>query len=119
MATVGEVPGAVRWVRDQLRSLQGPGGGKPPDAESRAEVAALERAVDSLVQTAGGGGELAGLETVALSADREPTEQAREAFAEVLGRLDRAERRWQEARTKELPALNARLQQRGLAPLTY
>ncbi|PYP69807.1 MAG: hypothetical protein DMD41_16305, partial [Gemmatimonadetes bacterium] len=119
MAAQRALQGAVRGVRDQLRTLQGAGGGKPLDAETRSAVAALERAVDSLVQAAGGGGELAGLETVALSADREPTEQAREAFAEVQGRLARAERRWQEARTEKLPALNARLRQRGLAPLTY
>jgi hypothetical protein len=82
-------------------------------------VAALGRSVDSLVQASSGGGELAGLETAVESADREPTEQAREAYAEVQRRLARTERRWQEVRTTELPALNARLQQRGVAPLRY
>ena len=116
---------AVRGVRDQLRTLQGAagagvgGGAGGLDAQSGSEVAALARSVDSLVQASGGGGELAGLETVVESADREPTEQAREAFAEVQRRLARAERRWQEVRTTALPALNTRLQQRGLAPLSY
>jgi hypothetical protein len=82
-------------------------------------VAVLARSVDSLVQASGGGGELAGLATAVESADREPTEQAREVYAEVQRRLARAERRWQEVQTKDLPSLNVRLQQRGLAPLTY
>jgi hypothetical protein len=112
---------AVRGVRDQVRTLQvaaGAAGGRL-DPQSASEVTALERSVDSLVQASGGGGELAGLETVVESADREPTEQAREAFAEVQRRLARAERRWQEVRTTALPALNTRLQQRGLTPLSY
>jgi hypothetical protein len=115
---------ALRGVRDQLRTLQGAAGAAGAgagklDTQSASTVAALGRSVDSLVQASGGGGELAGLETVVESADREPTDQAREAYAEVQRRLARAERRWQEVRTTDLPALNARLQQRGLAPLSY
>ncbi len=46
--------GTVRGVRDQLRTLQGTGGGKL-DTPTGAAVAALGRTVDSLVQAAGGG----------------------------------------------------------------
>ncbi|OLC06163.1 MAG: hypothetical protein AUH42_06200 [Gemmatimonadetes bacterium 13_1_40CM_70_11] len=115
MAAQHALQNAVRGLRDDLRGLDA----RRLDAATRTALTTLQQAVDSLVRAAGGvgGGELAGLETVVESADREPTAQAREAFAEVQARLARAGRRWQEVQTTELPALNARLQQRGLAPL--
>ena len=47
------------------------------------------------------------------SADREPTEQARAVFAAQRERVASAARRWQQVRTTELPALNARLRRQG------
>src|SRR5205823_5288380 len=64
----------LRGARDQLRALAG----RSLARATRGSLAALERLTDSLARaTDAAGGELAGLETVVESADREPTGQAR------------------------------------------
>jgi photosystem II stability/assembly factor-like uncharacterized protein len=106
----------ARGLRDQTRGL-----GSAPrslDTSTRESIAALDRAADSMARAGEGvGGELGGLETAVESADREPTQAAREAFAELRQRLDKAARRWQDALARELPALNARLRQQGAPAL--
>jgi hypothetical protein len=103
---------AARQLRDALKGL----GDRRVDAETRAALIALEQRVDSLVR-ASASGDLGSLETVVATADREPTAQARAAFAELRARRAAHERRWQEITTEDLPALNARLARAGLAPL--
>ena len=89
---------AVRGVRDQLRPTAAP-------------------SLDTIAQDAGDGA-LAGLETVVESADRQPTQQARDVFDGARARLARAQRRWQEFVTKDLPALNAQRARQHLSPVT-
>ncbi|HXL11838.1 MAG TPA: hypothetical protein VN955_10625, partial [Gemmatimonadales bacterium] len=100
----------LRGARDQLRALAG----RSLARATRGSLAALERLTDSLARAAdGAGGELAGLETVVESADREPTAQARAVFVELRERVAGALRRWQQVLTADLPALNARLRREG------
>jgi photosystem II stability/assembly factor-like uncharacterized protein len=103
----------VGAVRDQLRALAA----RNLDAPTRAVLAAVQRAADSVSQAAGAG-DLAGLETTVGSADREPTQQARDVFAEARGGLAAATARWGQLVTKDLPALNARLRRGGAPPVT-
>jgi hypothetical protein len=97
--------GAVA-LRDQLRALAG--GARRMAPETKTMVDSLARAAAALAD-APTAGDLAALETVIQSADREPTQQARDAFAELRARLDRDRARWEALRTRELAALNARL----------
>jgi len=84
------------------------------DRTARQATAALAAATDSVVRAAGGvGGDLAGLETTVQSADREPAQQMRDAFAAATQRLAAAAARWQQVLARELPALNARLRRKG------
>jgi len=104
----------LRSARDQVRALVG----RSVDRATRDSLASLERLADSLVRVAGAAGEeLGGLETVVESADREPTEQARAVFAAAREHVAGAARRWRQALTVELPALNTRLRQQGAPPV--
>src|SRR2546425_4861240 len=103
---------AVRGVREQMRALAG-----TLDAPTKAALAAVQRAADSLMQ-ATGTGELANLATVVQSADREPPQQARDVFAEARGQLAAATRRWHELQAQDLPALNGRLTRQRVSPVT-
>jgi len=106
---------SLRSVRDQTRALAG----RSLDRATRAPLAALERLADSLARAAGSvGGDLATLETVVESADREPTGQARLVFTGLRERVADAVRRWQQVRTADLPALNALLERQG-APAVH
>jgi photosystem II stability/assembly factor-like uncharacterized protein len=98
MAAQYALRGAVRGVRDQLGAAAMP-------------------ALDSIVQSAAAG-DLAGLETVVESGDREPPQQAREVFEGARVRLAQAQRRWQEFVTKDLVGLNARRARQHLPPVT-
>jgi len=113
MAEQHALEGSLRSARDQTRALAG----RSLDRATRPPLAAFERLADSLARAAGGvggaGGDLAGLETVVESADREPTGQARLVFAGLRERVTGAVRRWQQALTADLPALNARLGRQG------
>jgi len=101
---------SLRSARDQLRALAG----RSLDRATRGSVTGLEGLADSLAQAAGGAGDdLANLETVVESADREPTEQARAVFAAQRERVAGAVGRWHQVLTVELPALNARLERQG------
>ena len=85
---------------------------------TRGSLTALERLADSLARAAGAAGdELAGLETIVESADREPTEQARAVFAALRESVAVAVRRWRQTLTAELPALNSRLKRQGAPPV--
>ena len=100
----------LRGARDQLRALAG----RSLARATRGSLAALERLTDSLTRAAdGAGGELAGLETVVESADREPTQQARAVFTAQHERVAGVARRWGQVLTAELPALNTRLRRQG------
>ena len=100
----------LRGARDQLRALAG----RSLARATRGSLAALERLTDSLARAAdGAGGELAGLETVVESADREPTRQARAVFTAQHERVAGVARRWGQVLTAELPALNTRLRRQG------
>ena len=107
MAEQHVLAGSLRSARDQIRALAG----RSLDRATHASLTALEGLTDSLARAAeGAGDELAGLETVVESADREPTEQARAVFAAQRERLGDAQRRWRQLLTAELPRLNARLE---------
>jgi len=106
--------GGLRSLERQLRGL----GGRTLDGAARGSITALQHVTDSLARAVrNAGDELAGLETAVESADREPTQQARDAFAEVRERLSAADRRWQRVLTSDLPALNTELQRKGVPPL--
>jgi len=110
MADEHALAGSLRSARDQIRALAG----RSLDRATRGSLTAVEGLADSLARAAGGAGdELAGLETVVESADREPTEQARSVFAIQRERVAGGVRRWQQVLTTELPALNALLARQG------
>ena len=108
-------------LRVGLRGLQGElrvVGQRAIDKGARGRLVALERVADSLAHEARTvGGELAGLESVVESADRAPTEQAREVFAGLRDRLGAVSGRWQRALASDLPALNAELRRQGVPSL--
>ena len=104
--------GVMRGLEAQLKALEV----RSLDGSTRSALGAFRATLDTLVRGASAGA-LAGLETAVETADREPTDQAREAFTEVRGRLERAERRWQTLQGEPLTTLNARLQRAGLSPL--
>jgi hypothetical protein len=104
----------LRGFRGELRVV----GQRAIDKGARGRLVALERVADSLAHEARTvGGELAGLESVVESADRAPTEQAREVFAGLRDRLGAVSGRWQRALASDLPALNAELRRQGVPSL--
>ena len=110
MADEHALAGSLRSARDQIRALAG----RSLDRGTRGSLTAVEGLADSLARAAGGAGdELAGLEAVVESADREPTEQARSVFAIQRERVAGGVRRWQQLLTTELPALNELLARQG------
>ena len=101
-------------VRDQTRALAT----RSLDRATRTSMGVLEHETDSLARAVrGSGGELAGLETVVESADREPTAQARAVFAGLRGQVAGAAQRWQRVLASDLPALNVQLQRSGVPAL--
>ena len=104
-----------------LRGLQGElgvVGQRAIDKGARGRLVALERVADSLAREARTvGSELASLESVVESADRAPTEQARQVFGGLRDRLGAVSGRWQRALARDLPALNTQLQRQGVPPL--
>jgi hypothetical protein len=62
-------------------------------------------------------GELSGLYEVIEGADAAPTTQAVAAVAELQKALDSLLARWQELRSRDIPALNEQLKQANLPPL--
>ncbi len=114
MAEQHALAAGLRSARDQIRDLAG----RSVDRVTRGSLTALERLADSLARAAGAAGdELAGLETIVESADREPTEQARAVFAALRESVAVAVRRWRQTLTAELPALNSRLKRQGAPPV--
>ncbi|MCL5268261.1 MAG: hypothetical protein M1469_09190 [Bacteroidetes bacterium] len=59
-------------------------------------------------------GELSGLESDVMSADREPTSQMMEAFRILASRLSDARNKLETIKMKELPSLNRQLEKSGL-----
>jgi len=114
---IGNAMRGARAVEGPARSLGSQLGAvdqRSLDRTARQATAALAAATDSVVRAAGGvGGDLAGLETTVQSADREPAQQMRDAFAAATQRLAAAAARWQQVLARELPALNARLRRKG------
>ena len=106
--------GILRGLESQLRALAG----RALDRTARGSITALEHVADSLARgVRGAGGELAGLETVVESADREPTQQARDVLAELRERLGGAARRWERVLGSDLRALNMQLERQGVPAL--
>lgn len=107
-------------LRGSVRSLQAMlrvGGERAIDKSAHNRLTALGWVADSLARTVESlGSALAALETVVESADRAPTEQSRDVFAELRDRLGAASRRWQRV-LDDLPALNAQLQRQGVPAL--
>jgi len=120
----------VRALREGLKNL-------PPKAREGAlapAIAAAEGKAQALAEGAAGGagarpegpdsaglgrlnGELARLLEVVEGADLPPTSQAQSGFADLERSLAGLLARWDDLRGKEVAALNADLQQAGLAPL--
>jgi len=82
------------------------------DAAGSAARAALDKALGQL-DAAGIGDAMGGVATVAGTADRAPTAQAREAFATWQAKLSTARARFDALVRTDLAALNARLTSRG------
>jgi len=104
--------GAVRKLGDDLRTLER----RSLDDATRGAIVSLERGADSLGRALSGG-DLADLETVVGSADREPTQQSRDVFDELRGRLGQTRRRWEQIQTQELAGVNDLLRRSGLPPV--
>ena len=114
MAEQQALYGSLRGLESQLRALAG----RALDRTARGSITALERVVDSLARgVRGAGGELAGLETVVESADREPTQQAHDVLAELRERVGGAARLWERVLTSDLRALNMQLERQGVPAL--
>ena len=114
MAEQQAVDRGIRGLDTQLRGMAG----RTLDRATRERVTSLERLADSLGRSERAvGGDLAGLEAVVESADREPTAQARDVYAELRERLRTAAARWQRTIAGDLPALNAQLQRQGVPAL--
>ena len=88
----------MRQLGDDLRTLER----RSLDDATRGAIVSLEQRADSLGRALSGG-DLADLETVVGSADREPTQQSRDVFDELSGQLrqtlqqmtwDQANSRW-------------------------
>jgi hypothetical protein len=101
---------AARVRRQQLAAL--PAGLADPAHAAAARMAA---ATDSIVNAMDD--DLANILGTVESADREPTQQAREAFNESQARLAMLAKRWNAIETTDLPALNAMLRAQRIAPL--
>jgi len=78
------------------------------DASTRSALMALGSALVTLIAGTTGA-ELGELATTVMSADREPTQQSRDAFAEVRARLLILRARWDTIVSKQLPPLGAAL----------
>ena len=104
--------GAVRQLGDDLRTLER----RSLDDATRGAIVSLEQRADSLGRALSGG-DLADLETVVGSADREPTQQSRDVFDELSGRLGQARRRWEQIQMQEVAAVNDLLRRSGLPPV--
>ena len=102
----------MRQLGDDLRTLER----RSLDDATRGAIVSLEQRADSLGRALSGG-DLADLETVVGSADREPTQQSRDVFDELSGRLGQARRRWEQIQTQELAAVNDLLRRSGLPPV--
>jgi len=84
----------------------------PPD---RSSLAGLARRADSLAALTSGA-DLGALETAVQSADREPTQQVRDAFALLHARLATEQKEWT-ALPQDLASLNQGLEKAGLPPV--
>jgi photosystem II stability/assembly factor-like uncharacterized protein len=102
---------AARTLRDALAAVPT----ASLDASARAEITSLSLAADSIANAMGD--DLATLEGVVESADRAPTQQSRDAFAELTARLAAQQKRWSQLSSKDLPALNALLHAQSQPPV--
>jgi photosystem II stability/assembly factor-like uncharacterized protein len=99
----------VDSLRRQLMGLQRDQG---LAAQLRSTVRSVERATVSLRDSLRAGG-FSRLETDIMSADREPTEQMREAYRTQRARLSSAERQWKQLTSGDLVRLNKDLERAG------
>jgi len=119
---ISDLGGQLKELRDKLKS----------DASARellqsidsldrkaAELTAVERQWPpvGVVSAASLNGALGTLLVLVEGADAAPTAQATSAFATYKQLLDQQVAKWTALKTKDLPALNAMLQQRQLGPL--
>lgn len=109
MADADALTGAVDSVNHQLGSLL-----KKEDLAggTQASVRSLDSSATAIRRSLGGLG-LAGLETDVMSADREPTQQMRDAFSVYKAKVSDAQEQWNHARTVAIPKLNKELRTLG------
>jgi photosystem II stability/assembly factor-like uncharacterized protein len=110
MAQVHAVYAAASALASRLDSV--PAG----DGDTQAAVTALARRLAALAR-ATSGADLRGLAGAVESADRAPTVQARQAFAEVRDRVTASMAEWRDIVSHGLPGLNARLARQRLPAL--
>ena len=110
LADQNDLDSAAKMLRDKLQMLRQQ---QKLNSKTRSTADAIDKKVKSLDAFLDDTG-LATLETVVMSADREPAQQMHEAFAVMQERLQKAQQQWQEIAGKEVPQLNKRLAAQSL-----
>ena len=101
---------AVDSVRRQLMGLQRE---QNLTAQVRSTVRSVEMTAASIRDSLRAAGGISRLESDIMSADREPTEQMREAYRVQKARLSSAERQWKKLTSGDLVRLNTDLERAG------
>ena len=99
-------------LHHQLQSLEGK---TDKDTLLRAEMRSITASVANLSGSLSSG--FSSLESAITGADREPTQQMREAFVSLSEKLKKARGEWKEQESRGLGNLNERLKSLGLTPL--
>jgi photosystem II stability/assembly factor-like uncharacterized protein len=102
---------AAHTLRERLRTIPA----ATLDSGARAAITNLGAATDSIEHAMGD--DLASLLSTVESADREPTQQARDALKEANVKLAALERRWAAIEKVDLPRLNTVLRTREFTPV--
>jgi photosystem II stability/assembly factor-like uncharacterized protein len=85
------------------------------DTSLRSEIQSFDKKFAEFRRTFSGG--FSGLETTIMGADREPTQQMREAFATLNTKLSDSKKEWEELKSRDLSRLNNKLKTLGLSLL--
>ena len=108
---VGPLVDTIRHMEPELAAIEGPSGGRfgapPPAPGGAAPVRGLARLR----------GEMASVYEILQDADVAPTTQAQGAAGELAGALAGLKEKWQHVVTEDVPLLNERLKEAGLAPV--
>ena len=113
MAEENRLTASVDTLTDQLVSLQHE---SDIDPLARSTMKSFEAKIASLKDSLNDG-ELSGLETDIMSADRGPTQQMREAFNTLNSRFSDVKEQWEKLRRDDLARLNRDLEKIGLPRL--